>query len=75
MQCNLQRGCSWGRCPSPFAATNLKQRDMSGVIAGSQLEEGGVAGQFGETASMRTGDPRNFPITPFNWPIMMHAQL
>jgi hypothetical protein len=45
-------GCSWG-CPSPFA-TNLKQRDMSGVIAGSQLEEGGVAGQFGETATSRS---------------------
>jgi hypothetical protein len=26
-QCNLQCGCSWGRCLSPFAG-NLKQRDM-----------------------------------------------
>src|ERR1019366_1259677 len=29
-QCNMQCGCSWGRCLCPFAATNLKQRDMSG---------------------------------------------
>ena len=38
-QCNLQCGCSWGRCLSPFA-TNLKQRDMSGVAAGSQFGGG-----------------------------------
>ena len=50
-QCNPHCGCSLGRCLSPFA-TNLNQRDMSGVIAGSQF--GGGWGWPGSSVRRQT---------------------